>query len=60
MKTPKTVPRIVPMPPNRLVPPMTTAAIACRLSVSWPPIVVVEKRASDRKPARPASVPASA
>jgi hypothetical protein len=48
------------MPPNRLVPPMTTAAIACRLSVSWPPIVVVEKRASDRKPASPASVPASA
>jgi hypothetical protein len=32
MKTPKTVPRIVPMPPNRLVPPMTTAAIALRLS----------------------------
>ena len=60
MKTPKTVPSIVPMPPNRLVPPITTAAIACRLSVAWPPIVVVEKRASVRKPARPASVPASA
>jgi hypothetical protein len=39
---------------------MTTAAMDCRLSVSWPPMVVVEKRASERKPARPASVPARA
>ena len=28
MNAPTTVPRIVPMPPNRLVPPITTAAIA--------------------------------
>ena len=43
MNTPKTVPSIVPTPPNRLVPPITTAAIACRLSVEWPPIVVVRE-----------------
>src|SRR5215216_6593783 len=60
MNTPTTVPTIVPMPPKRLVPPMTTAAIASRLSVEWPPIVVVAKRASDMKPASPASVPAIA
>ena len=44
MKTPKTVPRIVPIPPNSDVPPMTTPAIALRLSVECPPTVVVEKR----------------
>ncbi len=60
MKTPKTVPRIVPMPPNRLVPPITTAAIASRLSVACPPIVVVPKRARFMKPASPARSPASA
>ena len=59
MNTPKTDPSTVPMPPNRLVPPITTAAIADRLSVSCPPIVVVEKRARFMKPARPASIPAS-
>src|SRR3954447_19868492 len=53
MNTPKTVPRIVPMPPNRLVPPITTAAIAFRLSVAWPPIVVVPKRAGVMEPAGP-------
>ena len=53
MKTPKTVPRIVPMPPNRLVPPMTTAAIALRLSVACPPIVVVPKRASVEEAGEP-------
>ena len=45
MNTPMTVPAIVPMPPNREVPPSTTAAMAWRLSVEWPPMVVVEKRA---------------
>ena len=52
-------PRDAPPPPNRLVPPITTAAIAFRLSVVWPLIVVVPKRASDMKPASPASVPIS-
>jgi hypothetical protein len=33
MKTPTTVPPMVPMPPKRLVPPMTTAAIALRFAV---------------------------
>ena len=47
------------MPPKRLVPPITTAAIADKLSVSWPPIVVVEKRARFMKPARPESIPAN-
>ena len=37
-------------PPNRLVPPITTAAIDWRLLVSCPPIVVVEKRARFMKP----------
>ena len=33
MKAPTALPRIVPTPPNRLVPPMTTAPIAFRLSI---------------------------
>ena len=43
MNTPTTVPNMVPLPPNRLVPPITTAAIAVRLSVVCPEIVVVVK-----------------
>src|SRR5690606_13690955 len=43
MKTPITVPNTEPTPPNRLVPPSTTAAIAFRLSVECPLIVVVPK-----------------
>src|SRR4051794_2692088 len=54
---PMTVPVTVPLPPNRLAPPSTTAAIADRLSAVWPLIVVVLKCASDRQPAVPASSP---
>src|SRR3954451_20937548 len=60
MKTPTTVPTIVPTPPNRLVPPMTMAAIASRFSVVLPAMDVVPKRASDSAPANPASAPHSA
>ena len=35
---------MLPIPPNRLVPPSTTAEIVDRLSMAWPPIVVVAKR----------------
>ena len=57
MKTPTTVPSTVPMPPNRLVPPRTTAAMAARLSVECPPMVVVAKRARETIPAMPARNP---
>ncbi|MNN83428.1 hypothetical protein D3C81_2004640 [compost metagenome] len=36
ISTPTSVPMIEPRPPNRLVPPSTTAVMLSRLSV-WPP-----------------------
>ena len=60
MNTPTTVPSTVPMPPNRLVPPMTTAGMACRLSVECPGMVVVAKRASESSRQGRRSSPASA
>ncbi len=41
--TPMTEPMIVATPPNRLVPPIATAVIACRLSVECPDTDVVVK-----------------
>src|SRR5690349_6344662 len=55
--TPISVPMIEPIPPNRLVPPSATAVIAWRLSVECPPMLVVEKYATDRNPANPAVTP---
>ena len=43
IQTPITEPMIVATPPNRLVPPIATAVIACRLSVEWPDTDVVVK-----------------
>ena len=60
MKTPMNVPSIVPRPPNRLAPPITTAVMTTRLSSGWPEIVVVLKYPRFRIPARPASSPLSA
>ena len=60
MNRPTTVPKIVPTPPNRLVPPMTTAAMTARLVLDWPAMAVVDYWASDRIPATPARHPESA
>ena len=59
MKRPMTVPKIVPTPPNRDVPPITTAAITFRLVWVWPAMAVVPNWASDSTPANPASSPDS-
>ena len=59
MNTPITVPMMVPLPPDRLVPPSTTAVIASRGSVPCPSSVVVLKRPSDSMAATPASSPLS-
>ena len=59
MKRPTTVPAIVPMPPKRLVPPMTTPAMTFRAVLDWPAIVVDAKKARLRIPASPAQKPAS-
>ena len=48
---------MVPMPPKRLVPPITTAAITLRLVCDCPAMAVVLYWASERMPARPARVP---
>ncbi len=60
MKTPMTVPITEPVPPNRLVPPRTTAAMAFRLSCVPLVSVVLLKCARFSTPARPASRPDSA
>ena len=60
MNNPTTVPNMVPMPPKRLVPPMTTAAMTLRLVWDWPAIAVVPYWDSDSMPANPARVPESA
>src|SRR5207244_2970342 len=59
MKAPMTVPAIRPVPPKRLVPPMTTAAIAARLSCVWAAIDAVAKRLTSMTPTIPASRPIS-
>ena len=53
MNRPTTVPKMVPRPPKRLVPPMTTAAMTLRLVLDWPAIAVVQYCARDRMPADP-------
>ena len=57
MKVPTTVPSMWPRPPNRLAPPMTTAAMA--LSSSFCPAIGVatEKLAMTIIPARPPRKP---
>ena len=57
MNVPTTVPIMVPRPPNRLAPPMTTAAIALSSSF-WPATgVATAKFAITIIPANPASNP---
>ena len=60
MKRPTTVPKIVPTPPKREVPPITTAAMTLRFVVDWPAMAVVPYWDSDRIPANPARPPDSA
>ena len=60
ISAPITVPPMRPLPPNRLVPPITTAAIAARLSCVCAAIEAVAKRETSITPTTPASRPISA
>ena len=53
MNAPMTVPPMRPLPPKRLVPPITTAAIAARLSCVWAAIDAVAKRDTSITPTTP-------
>ena len=50
MKVPITEPTIEPMPPKRLVSPMTTAETALRLSAECDAVDAVAKRATSNAP----------
>lgn len=52
------MPKTVPKPPKRLVPPMTTPAMTSRLVRLWPAMVVERKKARFSSPAMPARKPA--
>src|SRR5919107_1083817 len=57
IKVPTSEPTIVPMPPKRLVPPMTTADMAGRVSRGGAPPEGGFKPGQDINPAKPAQKP---
>ena len=59
ISAPTMVPQIVPMPPERLVPPMTAAAIASSSMPTPCPGWPEPTREETTRPARPESRPAS-
>lgn len=60
ISVPMIEPRILPRPPNKLAPPITTAAIALRLSVMPEVGDAAPSRLMTRTPSMPASRPETA